>query len=274
MSGMPLSARTCIERLAVTTHPVVMITLVAGVGSIPQDIGARMLVDAGGRLEGSVGGGKLEQHAIAEAQRWLAAWADGPADTTTAPCALHEWNLQRDIGMTCGGVVTLLFEAYHVAPWRVVLFGAGHVAQALVRVLTILDCVVVCVDSRQEWLDRLPTVPSLTPVLREVPATWVDQISDRDMVLCMTMGHATDVPILRSLYAAGRVPAFIGVIGSEAKRKAMTKQLRGDGVDDDWLQRVQCPVGLPIGGNQPGEIAVSVAAALIAQRHGQELPRA
>ena len=45
-----------------------------------------------------------------------------------------DWNLQRDIGMTCGGLVKLFFEVYNRNDWHVVVFGAGHVAQALVKV--------------------------------------------------------------------------------------------------------------------------------------------
>ncbi|GAB1343725.1 XdhC family protein [Gemmatimonas sp.] len=269
MSGMSAAARACLLRLANISHPVVLVTLVARQGSTPQDIGARMLVDATGRLEGTIGGGKLERRVIDEARAWLLTLPGAP---DAVPCLLHEWNLQRDIGMTCGGVATLLFEAHHVAPWRVVVFGAGHVAQALVRTLQGLDCSVVCIDSRPEWLAQLPESPALSAIALDDPSMWAAFVQDHDAVLCMTMGHATDVPILRALHAAGRQPSFLGVIGSDAKRKMLVKQLRADGVRDAWLSRLQCPVGFPIGGNQPGEIAVSVAAALLAHRHGQSWP--
>jgi xanthine dehydrogenase accessory factor len=180
---------------------------------------------------------------------------------------LQEWNLQRDIGMTCGGVVTLLFEAFNVAPWRVVLFGAGHVAQALVRSLLLLDCHVVCVDSRAEWLAKLPSAPQLSRVQRDDLCAYVPNVREQDAVICMTMGHATDQPILEALHARQLSPSYLGVIGSAAKRKALEKGLRAQGVSEAWLSRLRCPVGLPIGGNQPGEIAISVAAELVAQRH-------
>jgi xanthine dehydrogenase accessory factor len=83
----------------------------------------------------------------------------------------------------------------------------------------------------------------------------------------MTMGHATDQPILQALYAQNLTPAYLGVIGSDAKRKALEKGLRALGVSEPWLAQLRCPVGLPIGGNQPGEIAISVAAELVALRH-------
>lgn len=59
--------------------------------------------------------------------------------------------------MTCGGVVTLLFEPFGPAPWRIALFGAGHVAQAVARLLVPLDCQVEVIDPRPEWLAKLPT---------------------------------------------------------------------------------------------------------------------
>lgn len=261
---MPAQARACLSTLAGLEQPVVLVTLVSRVGSTPQDLGAKMLVDASGRVAGTVGGGRIEQRAIAEAQAWL---ATAHAEAATPPCRLQEWNLQRDIGMTCGGVVTLLFEAFNVAPWRVVLFGAGHVAQALVRSLLVLDCHVVCIDSRTEWLAKLPAAAQLSTVHLDDVSQYVPNVRAQDAVICMTMGHATDQPVLQALYAQGLSPAYLGVIGSDAKRKALEKGLRAHGVSEPWLARMRCPVGLPIGGNQPGEIAISVAAELVALRH-------
>ena len=70
---------------------------------------------------------------------------------------LVEWNLKRDVGMTCGGSVKLFFETYNHSDWRIVVFGAGHVASAVVDCLAPLDCHVTCIDSRAEWLDRIPS---------------------------------------------------------------------------------------------------------------------
>src|SRR5262245_45369858 len=120
-----------IEKLAELSkvgQPFAAVTMVESVGSTPQDAGTKMLVDNSGLLFGTVGGGKVENQAIQFAQRML---TDCDAPTTQ----LVEWNLQRDVGMTCGGVVKLYFEAYNHRAWRIVIFGASHVAQALVRCL-------------------------------------------------------------------------------------------------------------------------------------------
>jgi xanthine dehydrogenase accessory factor len=251
-----------IERLAemaATGKPFVLVTLVETIGSTPQDAGTKMLVDAGGLRFGTVGGGKVEQQAIATARGLL-------ADPAAGACALVEWNLKRDVGMTCGGTVKLLFEAYHVHPWRVVVFGAGHVGQAVVRCLLLLDCRVACIDSRAEWLDRLPASPLLETVRLDEPRDFVPQLTADDFVVCMTMGHGTDLPVLEAIFRAGIEPVYLGVIGSRAKREVLRRDLGAAGVPAAVIDRLRCPIGLPIGGNQPGEIAVSVAAEILQVR--------
>lgn len=174
-----------------------------------------------------------------------------------------EWNLKRDVGMTCGGTVTLLFEAYHVHPWRVVVFGAGHVGQAVVRCLLLLECQVACIDSRDEWLGRLPAAPQLETVRLDEPRGYVSKLRPGDHIVCMTMGHATDRPILEAIFRSGLEPASVGVIGSRAKREVLRHELEAAGIPAAMLERLRCPIGLPVGSNQPGEIAVSVAAEIL-----------
>lgn len=251
-----------IERLAemaAAGKPFVLVTLVEAIGSTPQDAGTKMLADASGLRFGTVGGGKVEQQAIATAQGLL-------TDPAAKPCTLVEWNLKRDVGMTCGGTVKLLFEAYHVHPWRVVVFGAGHVGQAVVRCLLLLDGQVACIDSRQEWLDRLPASPQLDAVRLDEPRDFVPRLTAADFVVCMTMGHRTDFPVLEAIFKAGLEPAYLGVIGSRAKREVLRRELADAGVATAAIERLRCPIGLPIGGNQPGEIAVSVAAEILQVR--------
>lgn len=249
----------CMTLLAARDAPTVLVTLVRQIGSTPQDVGAKMLVGEGGFRAGTVGGGRVEHRAIEYAQELL-------ADVQRDSCELVEWNLQRDIGMTCGGVVTLLFERFHIAPWRVVIFGAGHVAQSLVQCLLLLDCHIVCVDDRAEWLAQLPPSDRLSAVQMASPPEFVSEMREPDAVICMTKGHATDLPVLESLFRGGCSPAYLGVIGSASKRRALRKGLLAMGVTEEWLAQIRCPIGMPIGTNHPGHIAVSIAADLIALR--------
>jgi xanthine dehydrogenase accessory factor len=251
-----------IEKLAELSHsggPFVSVTMIDAVGSTPQDAGSKMLLDASGLVFGTVGGGRVERQAIELAQQMLAD-AEGPSHR------LVEWNLQRDVGMTCGGVVKLYFEAYNHRLWRIVVFGAGHVAQALVRCLVGMECHVVCIDPRPEWLAKLPHSGKLTKIQTEDMPAQVAQLRDEDFVVSMTMGHRTDRPILEEIFRQGKRPAYLGVIGSAAKRKVMIRELVDGGIDPAMAEGFRCPIGLRLGQNQPGEIAVSVAAELIQVR--------
>jgi xanthine dehydrogenase accessory factor len=179
---------------------------------------------------------------------------------------LVEWNLKRDVGMTCGGTVKLFFETYNHSDWRIVIFGAGHVAGAVVECLRPLDCHVTCIDPRTDWLDRIPSRERLRKVRCDEPRSQISELPDDAFVICMTMGHATDRPILEEIFRQNRTFPFLGVIGSKAKRAVLLKELAAAGIPADRAAAFECPIGLELGTNQPGEIAISVVAQLIQER--------
>jgi xanthine dehydrogenase accessory factor len=94
----------------------------------------------------------------------------------------------------------------------------------------------------------------------------VAKVAESDFVICMTMGHRTDRPILEELFRQARQPAYLGVIGSAAKRKVLLRELGEAGISTDVASNFRCPIGLRLGQNQPGEIAISVTAELIQVR--------
>ena len=217
-----------------------------------------MLVDQNGLVHGTVGGGKVEFRAIESAKEML---ADPKLNRQVV-----DWNLQRDIGMTCGGLVKLFFEVYNRDDWSIVVFGAGHVAQALVGILLTLDCRVTCIDTRPEWLDKLDDHQQLKKICSEDLTKEAASLTENDYVLCMTMGHATDRPVLKTIFSGGIEPAYLGVIGSKSKRGALVRELKAEGIPAEVADGFVCPMGLPIGTNQTGEIAISIAAQLIQRR--------
>ena len=255
MSGVDLFRRAA--ELADAGEAFVVVTLARVSGSAPADAGAKMLVTVAGLDTGTVGGGRVEAKAIDLA---LAMLRDG----VTAP-SLVDWSLKADVGMTCGGRVSLVLEPVGVGGWEVVVFGAGHVSQALAPLLVGLPCRVTVVDPRPEWLGRLPA--GVRRVHAPEPAHEVDALPDGAYVLCMTRGHASDLPVLERLYKSGRDFPYVGVIGSRAKAAVLRKELTAAGIDPKRLA-FHCPVGLPIGTNHPGEIAVSIAAQLLSVRDG------
>ncbi|HVT27012.1 MAG TPA: xanthine dehydrogenase accessory protein XdhC [Lacipirellulaceae bacterium] len=253
-----------VERLAELSQsgrPFVCVTMVDAQGSTPQDAGSKMLVAGEGVVMGTVGGGRVEHKAIEHARKML----EQPVNETPLT-AFVEWNLKRDVGMTCGGSVKLYFETYNHSDWRIVVFGAGHVASEVVECLSRLDCRVTCVDPRAEWLERIPDRARLHKIHSDDPRTLIAGLPDDSFIVCMTMGHATDRPILEEIFRQGRKFPFLGVIGSKAKRAVLLKELTAAGIPPDRACAFQCPIGLELGTNQPGEIAISVVAQLIQER--------
>jgi xanthine dehydrogenase accessory factor len=246
------------------------VIIVDTAGSVPQDPGAKMLVDEGGRLFGTVGGGKVEALAIKEAQTLLTqVRSSAPGENHGAKTGFYNWNLQKDVGMTCGGSVRLFIEVHNVTNWHIVVFGAGHCAAALIAIIAKLDCSVVIIDHRSEWLDKIPVAPRVKKVLVDSYLDYVNAIAPGTFTLLMTMGHTTDKPILiailRRLAAKDLAPLpYLGVIGSKAKAHKLHQDIVDAGLDDNYP--FFCPIGLSIGSNDPQEIAVSVAAQLIEQR--------
>jgi xanthine dehydrogenase accessory factor len=239
--------------------PCVSVTVVDVVGSVPNERGSKMIVTAGGLHTGTVGGGKIEALAIEESKRILR--GERPEHTHFV-----NWSLNRDVGMTCGGSVKLYFEAFNVSTWTIAVFGAGHVANALINMLVHLDCRVVCIDPREEWTSRLPSSPRLRVIVTDdMPAT-VAQLPDDAYVVLMTMGHTTDKPILLEILRQQRRFPYLGVIGSKAKAVRLRKDVAEAGLAEEAQHAFFCPIGLSIGTNDPAEIAVSVVAQLLQER--------
>jgi xanthine dehydrogenase accessory factor len=242
----------------------VVITITAVRGSVPGQLGAKAVVTQEGRVLGNLGGGKVEAKALASALAML---------QSNEPCSSVTWNLQQDVGMTCGGEMSFLFEKVTaVAPWHIAIFGAGHVSQALVPVLATLSCRVDVIDTRSDWLAKFPSLPNVKLHHVESFEDGVTQLTPASFVLSITQGHSCDRPVLRD--ALGRFPEvpFIGVIGSISKRAVLLRELREDGLREETLEKIICPLGLPIGSNDPAEIAISITAQLLSLRVNKNSP--
>jgi xanthine dehydrogenase accessory factor len=240
--------------------PLCTVTVANARGSIPQEIGAKALVGSDGLICGTIGGGRVEAHGLAKARELL-------QPTANVRTHLETINLNRDLGMTCAGEMTLFYEVYRPdLSWRVVVFGAGHISQRLCRMLIELDCRVVCYDPRAEWIERLPPSDRLQRRLVQTYADGAAEVPHGAYVLVVTMGHATDVPVLEALSRSGTQTAFLGVVGSDSKAAILRRELRERGLPASFIEQVSCPIGEKIGGNTPPEIAVSLVAQLMRRR--------
>lgn len=244
--------------LAASGLPFVVVTVVEKSGSVPAEPGARMFVTALGRAGGTIGGGIAEHEAIGQAMEML-------RQPSVEPTRFITWNLAKDLGMTCAGIVRLFLELHNAPRWTVALFGAGHVGSALVKVLVTLDCRAVCFDARKEWLENLPASPNLAKITADPLVKGAELVPDDAFVLLMTTDHDTDLAVLVELLRNRSFP-YVGVIGSKGKARRMREQLAEAGIERAKIDAIVCPMGLPIGTNQPAEIAVSVTAQLLERR--------
>jgi xanthine dehydrogenase accessory factor len=236
----------------------VVITITAARGSVPGQVGGKAIVTGEGLVAGNLGGGKVEAKAVAQAADLL---------TGAETCIALTWNLQNDVGMTCGGEMSFLFERISASPpWHIAVFGAGHVSQALVPVLATLACRIDVFDTRADWLARFPAMEKVR--LHQVGKfeDGVDHLTRATFVLSITQGHSCDRPVLRETLARFPEVPFLGVIGSASKRAVLLRELREDGIPQDLLGKIECPLGLSIGTNEPAEIAISIAAQLLEAR--------
>jgi xanthine dehydrogenase accessory factor len=154
-------------------------------------------------------------------------------------------------------------------PTTLYVFGGGHIALHLVPLCHRLGFRTVVVDDRVEFIsrERFPEADERLAVSRFENALEDFRLGDTSYVVIVTRGHGGDLAVLRQ--ALAHRPGFIGMIGSARKRALIFGQLTQEGVASDVLARVACPVGLPIGAETPEEIAVSIAAQLVAVRRGK-----
>jgi xanthine dehydrogenase accessory factor len=271
-------------------------------GSTPQERGAKMLVTADGRTVGTLGGGCVEAEVRKRALEMLQ-----NNESRLMEFALdHDYGW--DDGLICGGVMdihiqtispgtTQPFEALlerlraqdrcelrfvyeqtgeqreyveELSPGpMLVIAGAGHVGQALGELATKLEFRLTVIDDRADFAShaRFPgaqtrIVGDIESELRRFP------IDPATYIVIVTRGHQHDG---RALAAVIDSPArYIGLIGSKRKIKTIFDDLAQTGVSLEKLKRVHAPIGYRIGAVTVSEIALSIAAELIAVRRGME----
>ena len=147
------------------------------------------------------------------------------------------------------------------------IIGGGHCSLALSELMSQMDFNVHIFDDRPElntiekndFADRITIIDKYENIGEHILA---DELS---YVVVMTVGYASDEVVIRSLL--GKDLRYLGVLGSKAKMATLLKQLRDEGLDRARLNRIHTPIGLPINSHTPHEIAVSIAAEIIAEKN-------
>jgi xanthine dehydrogenase accessory factor len=283
-------------------EPVALCTVVAARGSTPQAAGARMLLLPDGTTVGTLGGGCVEAEVRQQALKLL---LGGESKLLTFKLD-HDYGW--DDGLICGGTMDIFVQTmsdrasangyrvaldqlsaggnatielpYEVAgeskkyletiepPPKLLIVGAGHVGQALAAIASPLGFAVSVLDDRADVASakRFPLaerrlVGEIEDELRKYP------VDPQTYVVIVTRGHRHDG---RALAAVINSPAkYIGLIGSKRKVKTIFEDLHGQGIALEKLTRVHAPIGLELGAVTVPEIAVSIAAELVAVRRGR-----
>lgn len=150
-------------------------------------------------------------------------------------------------------------------PDKVYIFGTGHVAQALVPVLSNIGFSCTIIDNRAEFIDK-----SLFPEAEDVILGDYENIESnvsltaKDYLIIMTHGHTHDYTVLEQVLS--KKQTYIGVMGSRRKREFVNSKLRLNGFTEEQIESIHAPIGLSIDAVTPEEIAISVAAELISVR--------
>jgi xanthine dehydrogenase accessory factor len=238
--------------------------------SSPRPAGSAMIVTADGEVRGSVSGGCVEG-TVYELAR-----------DATAPAAYTFGVSDEDayaVGLACGGSVEILvervtpadlprFEALATAQRpELLIFGASDFAVALSGLGGLLGYHVVVVDARPVFLTAA-RFPAADEIVVDWPHRWLEGhlTDERTVVAVLTHDAKFDVPLLE--VALRRPLAYVGMLGSRRTDADRRDRLREAGVTEAEMAALRSPIGLDLGALTPQEVAVAIAAEIVASTRG------
>ena len=269
-----------IAELLAAGRTFVAAVIVRTAGSSPRDVGARMLVFPDGRISGTIGGGAFEKMVMDDCAALFACNTRHLLKTYRFAAAG-----QGSTGMACGGEAEVFMELFS-RPDRLVIFGGGHIGRDLVKIAEGLNFRITIVDDRQDVLAQygrgvaeggagaggdagegrsgvgaggVETVLTDSEYKTTLPA-----LDESCYVVIVTRSHKCDRAVLARVI--GQDVAYLGMIGSRTKIDETWSLLKAAGVDESLFGKVRTPIGLDIGAEGPYEIALAIAAELVATR--------
>lgn len=285
--------------------PHVLISIVKVSGSAPRDLSTKMVITETDSYD-TIGGGGLEFEVIKTARALMTNIANlhnqasidinskdtSNADNQPEPNSHHKsiltkhYPLGAKLGQCCGGSVTVMFETFNLSPpLSLLLFGAGHVAHAMVSILSQMTCQVDWIDNRPEIFDKNTTINNTNSVIKNLPAHIKTHISDDPTefirpysipryLLVMTHDHLLDFKLIKKAIEVNKshdsfnkpLP-YIGCIGSNTKAKRFQHRLMQRGFSEMDITQLHMPIGLNIGGKEPMAVAVSIMAQVLQLFH-------
>ena len=241
--------KQCDELLA-AGHSVVMATVIKTSGGTPGKPGFKLLLTDDGNLHGTVGGGALERQVIEEAREVL----------NDHQNRIQHYNL-ADLNMKCGGNVDVVIE-FVQSIRRILLFGGGHIGRALAPILESLGFAVTVIDPRSDVQPHFADTTTIIQSDYEDLSGLAELVQGVEWVFVATHGHAHDYAVLRQLLGTSSNYRYVGMIGAKMKVETTRKKLQEEGIAIP--EYFYAPVGIRLGGQTAAEIAVSVAAEIVA----------
>lgn len=230
------------ESVAAGRHAIV-------VSRLDSDSARLVIVERQGR-SGTLGSTDLDAAAVAAAEGVIARGSS------------------RTIELQLGESTIELFFELHGPTARLLVFGATTVAIPLVELARTLGFRTVVVDARPRFAsaERFPNAGEIrignpAEIAMELP------LGPTTCVVLLAHDYKYDVPILREVLQHD--VAYLGLLGSRGRGRAILDFLREEGVPEEQLQRIHVPVGLDIGAQSAPEIALSILAEAVAVRSGR-----
>lgn len=241
-------------------------------GSTPGKVGWKLLVRPDGSSWGNLGGGAFEAMVAADAAELLAA---SNAGSEVKRYYLTEKAVQGEpTGMVCGGLMEVLLEVL-AAPPLVVVCGGGPVGQAVVRAAALAGFDSAVAEDRPRFREPalFPAATRPVEVSRDYREDFLAPFAGRELYVaivsrCWETDSAALAAVVRQ--APARL-AYLGLMGSRRKIARVRREVEKQGLALDRGLTLdgaglRAPIGLPIGGDTPGEIAIAIVAEMIQVR--------
>src|SRR5580700_6907333 len=233
-------------------------TIVQVNGSIPSYESAKMLVREDGSMLGTIGGGCVE------AEVWNAAREVIETERPRHLTFSLGQDAAYDNGLICGGQLNIFVEPVVPQP-RAFIFGGGHVSKSISKVASLAGFSTIIVDDREAFANRERFPEAEETYAEEYEAVFPKlTVTSTSYLIIVTRGHRDDMRVLR--WAVSTPAKYIAMIGSKRKTISVVKELEKEGIAREVFAKVSAPMGLEIGAITPEEIAISVAAEMIAMR--------
>lgn len=236
-------------------------TVVGPQETVPTLLGRKLMVRQDGQSMGSFGLAGLDQRVEADCRLAMA----GRPATQLIGYKLTDADAGQ-LGLGPPAEVSVFIELIEPSP-ALLIVGAGHIAQPLCRIGSLLGFDVTVLDDRPSFANRKRFPEAGRVIVGQVEEELARfPVTSSTYIVLVTRGHAQDEEALRQVVTSGA--AYIGMIGSRRRSRAVLQRLADDGIPGQAIARVCSPIGLDINAQTPEEIAVSILAEVINERRG------